>query len=644
MKGTSLLKGASLKEIFGRGGLLSKVHGGYEFRPGQLAMATAVSAAIEHGEHLCVEAGTGTGKTLAYLIPALLSGKRTVVSTATKNLQEQLYFKDIPFIRQHLMPDIRVCVMKGRSNYVCLKKLDDFIHMPALFPTEETELFEAIRPWTETTASGDRAELDLIGDHSPLWRAFDAGRETCVGQECEQLNSCWVIKARRQAQESDLVIVNHALFFADLSLRNQDIGNILPNYSVAIFDEAHEMEGIATQYFGSAVSNLRLADLVHDLGLLVRKDSSFEVAHRQLETSRNQFFSGLKIPEGRHALEQGGPARADLARAAAPLLDLLQRTESQLAMGAGQGEDWARMTQRVGEVAADLRAALIDEDSRQVCWLDRTRRMTSLHTAPIDLAPILGRTLFERVPTAILTSATLTVENGFDHLRRQLGIHQGQEVALDSEFDYESQAMLYIPAALPEPSDARFAELAAREIEKVLEVTSGRAFLLFTSYAQMEKFYSLLRVTLPYPLLKQGDMPRSALLRLFKETQGSVLFATSSFWQGVDVVGASLSCVIIDKLPFSVPTDPLVAARCRHIEQEGGNAFYDYVVPDAVITLKQGLGRLIRSRSDRGILGLLDRRILCKRYGSVFLKSLPKCRLTDNISELSNFFGPRQSE
>lgn len=624
----------SLKEVFT---LLERAHPNYEHRPGQMAMAEAVAQALAGGEHLCVEAGTGTGKSLAYLIPALLSGKKTVVSTATKNLQEQLYFKDIPFIRQHLLPGIRVCVMKGRGNYLCLKKMHEFALSPSLLQDEETEFFKRLQPWAERTETGDRADLDFVDDHTLLWRAFDARRDTCVGQKCAQFDSCFVTRVRKQALEADLTIVNHSLFFADLALRNEDIGGVLPRYSVAILDEAHEIESIATEYFGRAVSSFRIAELLHDAAALARQAPHLQATLDKLETRRDDLLSAAPASEGRYLIDDAD-LRGKLTRAGGPFCETLRLLETQLAHLAGRSEDWSRLYQRTGELRDDLNVILNSDDIRSVSWCERARRGVFLHLSPLELGPLLAQTLFASVRSVILTSATLTVENNFQFLRERLGLRKCSELALQSEFDYQTQAILYVPRQLPEPGSPQFPASAAREITRILKITQGRAFLLFTSYQQMERLYSILQQSLPYPLLKQGDKPRSALLERFRKTPHSVLFATSSFWQGVDVAGETLSCVIIDRLPFAVPTDPLVASRCRYIESTGGDPFYDYSVPDAVIALKQGLGRLIRSRNDRGILAVLDRRILCKSYGSVFVKSLPKCKLTDNISDLSNFF------
>ena len=646
----------SLHQFFAPGGVLSRTHPAYEFRRGQLQMAQAVAQALEEKRHLIVEAGTGTGKTLAYLVPVIRSGKRVIISTGTKNLQEQLFHKDVPFLEKALFPDgkgkLNVCYMKGRSNYLCRKKLYDLTGQPVLSGLDEIEQYRAIAAWETVTQTGDRAELAELPEASALWHKIDARADACIGQKCSSWDKCFITEMRRRAMESDIIIVNHHLFFADLGIKQQaehapDAG-ILPDVGAVIFDEAHELEDVAGSYFGVTVTNARVDELCRDAeASLQRNGMSSASLSGALKTlrERSMFFFALLPPgEGRFAFENRRDFLEENGDEFLALQHALQRLGSELENLPSKPEEMFNFVRRAQELQVQLTFIMESEDRNTVFWIERRRggrdRLNVfLQATPIDVAPILKSCLFDKLECAVLTSATLAVGGSFEYMRGRLGLEHARESILPSHFDYENQALLYVPPDLPDPRTPQFPSEAADRIKRLLEITQGRAFVLFTSYAQMKDVYQRLLGELDFHMLLQGDAPKSALLEEFRLTPHAVLFATSSFWQGVDVQGEQLSCVIIDRLPFAVPSDPVVAARVKAIDAEGGNAFFQYQVPAAVITLKQGFGRLIRSLHDRGLLALLDNRILKKQYGRVFVESLPNYRKTTELKVVEEFFG-----
>ena len=654
--------GFSLYQFFAPGGVLSKTHPAYEFRRGQLQMAQAVEEALEEKRHLIVEAGTGTGKTLAYLLPVIRSGKRVIISTGTKNLQEQLFHKDVPFLEQALFPDgkskLNVCYMKGRNNYLCRRKLYDLTTNPVLSGLEEIDHFSEILRWEKLTQIGDRAELAAVPETSALWHKLDARSDACTGQKCSEFDRCFITEMRRRAAESDIVIVNHHLFFADLTIKQQseyapDAG-ILPEAGAVIFDEAHELEDVASSYFGVTVSNSRIDELARDVEQVLTRNrmvsAGLSAAIGSLRDHAALFFSLLPMGNGRFAFENRRDFLEENGEEYNGLRNSLQRLDSELQQMPEKPEEVFAFARRAAEMNFQLRFLMEEENPNTVFWIERRgaratggrghdRHTVFLQATPIDVAPILKMSLFDKLDCAVLTSATLAVGGGFDYMRQRLGLEHTRELLLASHFDYESQALLYVPPDLPDPRTPEFAALAAERIRQLLEITRGRAFVLFTSYAQMKDVYERLCSQLPFRLFLQGEAPKNALLQEFRVTAHAVLFGTSSFWQGVDVQGEQLSCVIIDRLPFAVPSDPVVAARVKAIDAGGGNAFFEYQVPSAVITLKQGFGRLIRSLHDRGLLALLDNRILKKSYGRVFVESLPPYSRTTDLKKVEEFFG-----
>ena len=635
----------SLSDFFGHDGPLEREHPQYEFRAGQVEMAEAVEQTFEERRHLIVEAGTGTGKTLAYLLPALRSGRKVIVSTGTKALQEQLISKDIPFLESCLGRPIRACTMKGRSNYLCRQKLYDIADQPILRGLDQLDEYAHIREWERETETGDRAELIRLPDNSAVWPRLDARSETCTGQKCSEFERCFITKMHQRAAASDLVIVNHHLFFADLAVRQDDFAAILPDYGAVIFDEAHELEEVASQYFGVQLSNYKLDDLARDAEQVLKPAKAKAKRAREvlpkLRRATEEFFACFKEDEGRHPFRQREAFIERNDAAYKNLLSRLKSLEMAIASAPEKSEEMFNLVRRSGDVRRTLEFLLESNDHSFVFWFERRGRGVFVQATPIDVSPILSEQLFDRYDTVVLTSATLAVGGGFDYLKQRLGISGAEELIVSSHFDHQSQAVLYLPGDIPDPRSPDYAPAAAEEIVQLLEISEGRAFVLFTSYAQMKDVHRRVSARVDFPLLLQGEAPRSVLLDRYRETPHAVLFATASFWQGVDVQGESLSCVIVDRLPFAVPSDPVVQARCEALKEDGRNPFIEYQVPEAAIALKQGTGRLLRARTDRGILSVLDNRVRKKQYGRLFLESLPPYSIATSLGEVRRFFESR---
>ena len=653
----------TVDDFFQPGGILSGRMQGWEDRPGQWEMASAVATAIESRRHLIVEAGTGTGKTLAYLVPLVLAGIRAVVSTGTKNLQEQLLRKDVPLLESLLGHKLRVALMKGRGNFLCLQKWDERVRKPMLDGTAELTDFGQIRDWATSTETGDRSELSTLRTDSKLWPQIDARREACSGKQCDFFDRCFVTRMHQRAREADLIVVNHHLFFADLALSRDDFGAIIPHHQAVVFDEAHEIEGVIGQFFGISLGNSQLDELARDAQSVASKakfgSRQLDRLLKGLRTAARNFFDLFSAMDSRTTLRERSEFRSRHVKQYGSLAAALEGLHSHISLVAGHSEDADPLLNRAQSLLVTLRALMDDVDSdladaaaghpalslmiddrreNFVHWVEKRGKAVHIRATPIDVAPILAETLFQREGSALLTSATLAVDDTFDYVRGRLGMPNSNELIVAGHFDYRRQCLLYVPDNMPDPRADRYTERATEEIARLLDLSLGRAFVLFTSHRQMTDIHKRVSSFLPYPCLMQGQGSNAALLERFRATRNCVLFATMSFWQGVDVPGEQLSCVIVDKLPFAVPSDPVVGARIERIRAEGGNPFQQYQIPSAVLTLKQGFGRLIRTASDRGVLALLDSRVVTKNYGRVFLKSLPEYPRTSSLDDVADFF------
>ncbi|HSB62481.1 MAG TPA: ATP-dependent DNA helicase, partial [Vicinamibacteria bacterium] len=591
-----LVKGAASVSFFGEGGLLSRALPGFEERPAQCRLSEAVAGVLRDGGLLLAEAGTGTGKTLAYLLPAVELGRRVVVSTGTKNLQEQLLDKDIPLLARALGRDLSVAVMKGRGNYLCLLRHRSFGQAGSFRRPDEIPLFHAVQAWAPRTDTGDRAEVGDLPDSVDFWREISAASENCIGQSCPDFEPCWVTRMRQRALEADIVVVNHHLLCADLAVKDGSYGQVIPPYDTVILDEAHLLEDVATQYFGVQVSSYRIEELARDVEreLKAARLDAREV-RAELDAVRDRaerLFKMLAQGTGRR-LAPGWMSPRPAEESKALLLRLEGLRTAVLALP-DRGEHLTGLAGRAQALGSELAFVLAAEDDGHVYFVETRGRGVFLKATPIDVSERLHELLFDRVRAAVLTSATLAVDGGFDYVKDRLGIEATGELLLPSPFRYEEQAVLYVPRRMPEPQSPAFVDRAAEEVVRLLEMSRGRAFVLFTSYANMNAVAERVAGRLEYPILIQGEAPKAALLETFRSTPGAVLFATASFWQGVDVAGEQLSCVIIDKLPFASPGDPVVAARIERLRNRGGDPFSEYQVPVAILMLKQGLGRLIR--------------------------------------------------
>ena len=636
------------RDVLGQYGPFAKMHSRYEYRESQLTMADAVEDALMHDGVLLAEAGTGTGKTLAYLIPAILSEKRVIISTATKTLQDQIMEHDVPLLEKYLGLPVRVAAMKGLSNYLCLRRFEEFRVSEEADRAPHSKHLPILQTWKHDTVIGDRAELAALPDDAGIWSFVTSSPETRIGTKCSYFDACFVTQMKRRAEAAQIIVVNHHLFFADLATRNPS-GGILPDYDAVIFDEAHQIEDIATEFFGVRVSVTRVETLVRDARRAFAAAGINENSREVLEHVANtnwSFFSGLaRIAEadiGRRPLDRRAISKEllDAAHAADAALEALS---AHAKLHASESESISQMARRASLLRDDLASVLDDDHDGSVAWTEARGRNIAIGSSPVDISAIMRDEIFHRKQATIFTSATLSTGGTFDFVKSRLGIDfEIDEVQLASPFHYHEQVALFLPK-LPDPRAPTYAAEATDQIRALIEITGGGAFVLCTSNRAMNDFAAKLKIGLKNRLLVQGTAPKSALLDEFKKDGHAVLVATSSFWEGIDVPGEALRLVVIDKLPFDVPSDPLVVARCKTIEEAGGAPFMKYLVPSAAIALKQGFGRLIRTRTDRGVVAILDSRITTKGYGKYFLKSLPDARRTTSIDEIRAFWAENQA-
>ncbi|MGB8224447.1 MAG: ATP-dependent DNA helicase [Polyangiales bacterium] len=623
--------------LLGPTGPLARGVPGYEHRPGQIRMARAVQDALEHDGVVLIEAGTGTGKTWAYLIPAALSGRRVLVSTGTRALQDQIMEKDLPALQRHLGLQIDAACVKGLSNYVCRRRLHELLISADATQPRFARSLPALRSWVGATDSGDRAALASIAEEDPIWSRVVSGSDTRIGARCDFYDDCFVTRIRRRAESAQLVVVNHHLFFADLALRDTGFASVLPDYDAVIFDEAHQIEDTATLFFGSRLSTAMLERLVRDAKAALsgeRGDKVHETRLLDAVLQRSSNFFGA-LPGN----ASGG--RVSLPPDAIPHEHLfaLDNVLAELGASCRNVRPPRENVLQIARRADQLREALGSlEAPGQVSWAQGAGRSPTVGSSPIDVGPLLRERLHRRVPCMVMTSATLTTGGDFAFLKRRLGIEsEVSEDIVESPFRYEEQAALYAPAHLPDPRAAEFPDAAAREILELIRISKGGAFVLSTSLRMMRLLSKRVGDELEQEWFVQGDAPKQTLLDRFRDRGDAVLFATASFWEGVDVPGSALRLVVIDKLPFDVPSDPVVAARCERLDEAGESSFMRYLVPAAALSLKQGFGRLIRTTQDRGVVAILDSRLRKKSYGKFFLRSLPPARICDSLEEVREF-------
>ncbi|QJD29777.1 ATP-dependent DNA helicase [Methylococcus geothermalis] len=638
---------SGVAEAFAEDGPLARALAGFRPREAQSGMARAVEQAIRDGRCLIAEAGTGTGKTFAYLVPALLSGKRVLVSTGTRNLQDQLFQKDVPLLRQALAAPVRTALLKGRSNYLCPYRLENVVDFGfrAGFSEHEADQLERIRRWAKTTRGGDIAEVDDVPEGSLLWRSVTSTAENCLGQDCGAYDDCHVVKARKAAQEAQITIINHHLLWADWAVKTDGFGELLPEADVIIVDEAHQFADTATQFLGVSLSTRQLGELADDTLIERAKDAPDMGGLADAATLLKNELAAMRAALGEasrrdawHSVAGHEAVNTGLRRMEQSLLALAAQLKLASVRGKGLESCW----KRCDEFIQRLEAFLAEDTEESVRWFETHRRGFSLSRTPLDIAGEFARFRKARQATWIFTSATLSVSGRFEHFSRQLGICDADCRRWESPFDYRRQSLLYLPAGLPEPGAPDYTRAVLRAAYPVLKASGGRAFLLFTSHQALTEAASILEGKTEFPLFVQGTQPKARLLEAFRASGNGLLLGTASFWEGVDVRGEALSCVVIDKLPFASPGDPVVSARLEAIRRRGHSPFAVFQLPAAVITLKQGAGRLIRDVDDRGVLVLADPRLTSKSYGRVFLDSLPPMRMTRESKAVRAFFADPQ--
>ncbi|MBU1191174.1 MAG: ATP-dependent DNA helicase [Gammaproteobacteria bacterium] len=633
-----------LNDVFAAAGLLARKLPGYAPRAAQRSMAEAVATTLDKGGQLVVEAGTGTGKTFAYLAPALLSGRKVIVSTGTKHLQDQLFDRDLPTLRSALGVSTRIALLKGRANYLCLHRLDLAAAEGRFSSRAQASELEQIRSWAGRTKSGDIRELAEVAEDSPLWPRVTSTSDNCLGSDCPNYNDCHVMKARRAAQDAELLVINHHLLFADMALKEEGFGELLPGVDAVIVDEAHQIPEVATQFFGLSLGSRQLAGIARDAVQEHLREAGDMGDLPEAAASLEKAVAELRLAMGPGSQRQPWKALGDHPRLRAALEDVASQLDDLrgwLEAAAPRGRGLENCWRRAERVHERLQLVVGKPPTDYVHWVETFTRGFAIHFTPLSIAPLFRAQLATLDNTWIFTSATLAVGDSFEHFVGALGLDEPRTLRLDSPFDYAHNALLYLPPNMPEPRDDTYTEAVIRIARDVVSASGGRAFLLFTSHRALQEAAAALSASLKYPVLVQGQAPRAELLARFRQLGDAVLLGTGSFWEGVDVRGEALSMVLIDKLPFASPGDPVLQARIDTLRAAGGNPFFDVQVPEAVITLKQGAGRLIRDVQDRGVLVLCDPRLVNKGYGRVFRASLPPMPVTKQLADVQAFFEPR---
>lgn len=629
------------EHILSENGPLAELIADFSSRPQQIELAETIEQAFTNQESLICEAGTGTGKTFAYLVPALLSGMKVIVSTGTKHLQDQLYLRDLPLVHKSLGVAVNVALLKGRANYLCLHHLKLSESENRYLDKKSVSQLMDIREWAQHTKHGDLAELSHIPEDASVRSVVTSTTENCLGQECDYYDKCHLFRARHHANDSDLVVVNHHLFFADLALRDQGYGELLPTADVVIFDEAHQLPELASMFFSQTVSSRQILELLQDSKAAYYEEAADVPDFLEILDKVDKSVRDLRLAFGRNEQRIGWSEikhKPEITESFTELMDRNHDLHTALDAFAERGKSLDNCFKRVANILNMLDSYNESGSVEFIQWLEIRGSGFLLHQTPLDIAETFQSRMREYNCQSVYTSATLTVNNNFKHFASQLGLNEVKSRSWESPFNFKKQALLYLPQNMPDPREQGYTEEVVERALPVLTLTQGRAFILFTSHRALKIAAELIKEKIDYPVLVQGDAPRTELLDNFRQTNHAVLLGTSSFWEGVDVKGQALSCVIIDKLPFSAPGDPVLKARMLMMEEQGRNPFMEYQLPEAVIVLKQGIGRLIRDQNDYGVLMICDPRLKTKSYGTIFLKSLPEMNQTQNLGDVESFF------
>ncbi len=632
---------AKIKKFFTGEQGLAQVIDNYSPRSAQIEMATAIAESIDNEEHVIVEAGTGTGKTFAYLVPALLSGKKVIVSTGTKNLQDQLFNKDIPLIQRALTQPFEAALLKGRANYLCTYRLEISMQSNFSGSREEAADLMKINKWAKRTVTGEITDMETVMETSPVWMQATSTRENCLGSECPEYKECFLMKARTRAQTADLVVVNHHLLCADWAIKNSGNGELLPEVDVVIIDEAHQLSETASNFLGISLGSKQLGDLATDTLNEYLTDGQVQPALRTASENLTHEIRDMRLAFGEE-IRRGEWSDIDklpkIMGGLTRLQEHLDALADQLNVASVRSKGLESCFKRAEDLENELKMILEDNSGKWVKWFEVHRKSFSLSLTPLDIASEFSQFMALQKASWVFTSATLSVDNKFEHFSRNLGLSQAKSYSWESPFDFQKQSLFYHPKGLPMPNEANFVDEIVKVALPVINASKGRTFFLFTSHRALKRAAELLEDNVDYPLLVQGDKPKAILLDDFKQMGNAVLLGTASFWEGIDVRGEALSTVIIDKLPFAMPSDPVLKARLAEMTKKGLNSFMNHQLPSAVIALRQGVGRLIRDEEDSGVLLICDPRLLKKSYGHAFLNSLPNMRRTRDIKDVEEFF------